>query len=323
MGESEGGDETDVHRVSPCKFWGWGLGSFTMDTLQPPETLRNPQVGRGGVRVRVGAVPLASTSLAPTSASGASAQALAHAGQDLRRLLPHRSPRTSPHVSYPKRSSGGLIMGVPIAGRGRAARAVIVLLTVAGLVSACASAGSSPSERPNAASATPATTMPSAAVATPTSIASSSPSEASGSVCPSTSGGANQTARITDMRVGTASGYDTLVIQFDSVVTQYELSPNPDGVQFAGGGGKGGTFILAGTYGLRLDVFNLDWTTPPGNQYQHGTDLKQSAPVLLEARRIGDFEGIVNIAVGLSRQDCPTVSILSGPPRLVIQFPTS
>ncbi len=214
-------------------------------------------------------------------------------------------------------------MGVPIAGRGRAARAVIVLLTVAGLVSACASAGSGPSERPNAASATPATTMPSAAVATPTSIASSSRSEASGSVCPSTSGGANQTARITDLRVGTASGYDTLVIQFDSVVTRYELSPNPDGVQFAGGGGKGGTFILAGTYGLRLDVFNLDWTTPPGNQYQHGTDLKQSAPVLLEARQIGDFEGIVNIAVGLSRQDCPTVSILSGLPRLVIQFPTS
>ena len=66
--------------VSPCKFWGWGLGSFTMDTLQPPETLRNPQVGRGGVRVRVGAVPLASTSPAPISASGASAQALAHAG---------------------------------------------------------------------------------------------------------------------------------------------------------------------------------------------------------------------------------------------------
>lgn len=64
--------------VSPCKFWGWGLGSFTMDTLQPPETLRNPQVGRGGVRV--GAVPLASTSPAPISASGASAQALAHAG---------------------------------------------------------------------------------------------------------------------------------------------------------------------------------------------------------------------------------------------------
>ena len=125
------------------------------------------------------------------------------------------------------------------------------------------------------------------------------------------------------MRVGTASGYDTLVIQFDSVVTRYELSPNPDGVQFAGGGGKGGTFILAGTYGLRLDIFNLDWTTPPGNQFPHGTDLTQPAPVLLEARQIGDFEGIVNIAVGLSRQVCPTVSVLNGPSRLVIQFPTA
>jgi hypothetical protein len=34
-------------------------------------------------------------------------------------------------------------------------------------------------------------------------------------------------------------------------VTHYELSQNPTGVQFAGGGEKGGTFTLAGTYGVR------------------------------------------------------------------------
>jgi hypothetical protein len=64
MGESDGGDETDVHRVSPCRFRGWELGSFTMDTLQTPETLRNPQVGVEGSESGVGAVQGADDPLA-------------------------------------------------------------------------------------------------------------------------------------------------------------------------------------------------------------------------------------------------------------------
>jgi hypothetical protein len=123
------------------------------------------------------------------------------------------------------------------------------------------------------------------------------------------------------MRIGTTTGHDTLVVQFDTAVTHYELSQNPTGMTFAGGGGKGGKFTLAGTFGLRLNLFNLDWTVPPGNQYPHGTDLRQFAPQLQEVRQIGDFEGVVNLAIGLSRVNCPDISILSGPPRLVLQFP--
>jgi len=123
------------------------------------------------------------------------------------------------------------------------------------------------------------------------------------------------------MRIGATSGYDTLVIQFDTAVTHYELSQNPTGMTFAGGGGKGGSFTLAGTFGLRLSIFNLDWTVPPGNQYPHGTDVRQSAPELQEVRQIGDFEGVVNLAIGLTRVICPDISMLSGPPRLVLQFP--
>jgi hypothetical protein len=32
------------------------------------------------------------------------------------------------------------------------------------------------------------------------------------------------------MRIGTTTGYDTLVIQFDTAVTHYELSQNPTGM---------------------------------------------------------------------------------------------
>jgi len=157
--------------------------------------------------------------------------------------------------------------------------------------------------------ASPTTSVTPFPVATPTPV-----------TCGPTSGGSTDRARITDMRIGTASGGDTLVIQFDTAVTHYDISPNPTGVQFAGGGGKGGTFTLDGTYGLRLTIVNLNWTVAPGNQYPHGTDLKQSAPTLLEVRQIGDFEGTVNIAIGLSGNVCPSVSILTGPSRLVLQF---
>jgi hypothetical protein len=135
------------------------------------------------------------------------------------------------------------------------------------------------------------------------------------------SGGLSARARITDMRIGTTIGHDTLVIQFDTAVTRYDLGQNPTGVQFAGGGGKGGMFTLNGTHGLRLNILNLNWTGSPGDEYPHGTDLKESAPTLLEVRQIGDFEGTANIAIGLNSGVCPRVSILSGPPRLVLEFP--
>lgn len=122
------------------------------------------------------------------------------------------------------------------------------------------------------------------------------------------------------MLLANASSGDMLVLQFDSAVPQYELTVNPTGVHFAGGGGKGGTFTLAGRHGMRLNIANTDWTLAPGNQFPHGTDLTQSAPTLVEARQMGNYEGVVNIGLGLGRAVCPRVVTLFGPPRLVIDF---
>ncbi len=206
----------------------------------------------------------------------------------------------------------------PAPRRSPAAVAALLLLTTAAFLTACAPPPASPSVgRPTVSPLTSATAPSTAAAGTfgPTSSAS-----ASQFACQATGGATSATARITDMWLTTTTGRDTLVVQFDNAVTGYALRGNPSGAEFVGGGGKGGTFTLDGSYGLRLDISNLAWTTPPGNQFPHGDDLKQSAPVLLEVRQVGDFEGIVNIAAGLSRQVCPTVSILGDPPRLVLQF---
>lgn len=159
------------------------------------------------------------------------------------------------------------------------------------------------------------------ATPTPAPAQSATPTPSGGQLsCQPLSGSSSERARITDVRIGTTAANDTLVVQFESAVTQYQLVQNLNGVTFTGGGGKGGTFTLAGTYGFQLNVNNLNWTEPPGNQYAHGTDLTQAAPTVVEVRQIGDFEGVVNIAIGLGRPVCPSVSTLTGPPRLVIQF---
>jgi hypothetical protein len=151
------------------------------------------------------------------------------------------------------------------------------------------------------------------ATATPVALGTPTPS-ATPAACVPMSGGLSERARITDMRIGTTICYDTLVIQFDTAVTRYQLSQNPTGAQFAGSGGKGAMFTLNGTYGLRLNILNLNWTESPGDQYPHGTHLRQPAPTLLEVRQIGDFEGTANVAIGLSSDICPRFSILSRPP---------
>ena len=189
------------------------------------------------------------------------------------------------------------------------------LAAVALLLTACGGTSGAPT-------LTPTSTPTPGATATPTPTPPPTPSPTTVGDCLPTNGGTTERARITDMRIGTASGYDTLVIQFDAAVTHYELSANPTGMVFTGGGGKGGSFTLTGVFGIRLNIFNLNWTVPPGDQYLHGTDLKQSAPALLEVRQIGDYEGIANIAIGLSRGICPEISMLANPPRLVLRFPS-
>ena len=188
-----------------------------------------------------------------------------------------------------------------------------ITLLAAVVLAGCGTAAVSPEP-----SGTSAPTPSASAVPTATPTATSSPS----GPCLPVSGGGTGRARITDMTVAAGGGGDAVTVTFDRAVPQYTLAENANGVVFTSGGGKGGTYTLMGTTGIQLNVFNLDWTVPPGNQFPHGTDLA-GGPVLREARQIGDCEGVVNIAFGLSRAVCPTVSVLGAPPRLVVDLPGS
>jgi hypothetical protein len=185
------------------------------------------------------------------------------------------------------------------------------------LIAACGpSSAGGPSPRPSA-SGQP---LPSPVeTPTPSHPSTQSPSPSASPTLPAwcgpMEGGSEGRATVTDLRVGSHPGYDRLVVQFDRAVPHYALTLNPTAIRFTGSA-SGLPIQLRGDYGLRLQLNNIDIP----NRYPHGTDLVLGSSTLLEVRLIGDYEGTVDVAVGVAREVCPTITLLDAPPRLVLDF---
>jgi hypothetical protein len=76
---------------------------------------------------------------------------------------------------------------------------------------------------------------------------------------------------------------------------------------------------VAGGAGIHLFIYNMD--IPP--TFPHGTNLKPAYQELKQVVVMAVFEGQADIAIGLDRLECPTISLLSAPNRLVIDFANS
>jgi hypothetical protein len=167
--------------------------------------------------------------------------------------------------------------------------------------------------------------------ATPTSSASPSPSPAA-TPAPATTpspkpspsptctlplqGGTSARATITDVRVGSHPGYDRLVIEFSGGQPSYKLVPQ-DPKTFVGPY-SGLPIKVAGNAGIHLFIYNMDFPAT----FLHGTNLKPGYSALKQVVAMSVFEDQADIAIGLDRLVCPTVSLLANPNRLVIDFPT-
>ena len=132
----------------------------------------------------------------------------------------------------------------------------------------------------------------------------------------------NQTAPplalIDAVRTGTHPGYDRLTVEFQNGRTgTIEITPHAN-TQFVMDG-SGATVTLAGKYGLLIKITGADNHTA----FSGSTDIKTpSYPGILEVRRVGDFEGTVQWAMGLSSNACYQTQILTGPTRLVVDIQT-
>jgi hypothetical protein len=133
------------------------------------------------------------------------------------------------------------------------------------------------------------------------------------SSAPINSGQAPATAFIDDLRTGTHPGYDRLTVQFQNgQPASIELRPQ-SGTKFTNSP-KGDQVTLMGKNGILVVIRGADLHT----SYSGPSDLKTGYATLVEVQRVEDFEGVVQLALGVSGATCYRAFILTNPARLVI-----
>jgi hypothetical protein len=163
----------------------------------------------------------------------------------------------------------------------------------------------------------PANTVPGAG-ASPTAPAATAAATASPFICainPSTSYASSPptVAYIDALRTGSHAGYDRLTVEFkNGEPTNMDVRPQA-GTSFMRSP-SGQPVTLAGTNGILITIHGADLHT----DYSGPTDIVTHYSGMVEVRQIQDFEGVVQIAIGISGPVCFQASVIDNPTRLVI-----
>jgi len=181
--------------------------------------------------------------------------------------------------------------------------------------------GCGPTSTLGSSSPTPATSVFSSPTATASPASSSSPVATAtpqpppGFTCADASGGSEQTGSdVVGVCVGQHDGYDRLVIEFSDSIPSYSVQRR-SGASFTGSP-RGQVVTLGGTNGVLVVVHPIfNWTS-----YSGPTAFKPDYPVLREARLVENFEGYQQWALGIQGTPCLRVTILTAPPRLVVDI---
>jgi hypothetical protein len=135
------------------------------------------------------------------------------------------------------------------------------------------------------------------------------------SSAPITSSTPPLTAYIDALRTGTHPGYDRLTVEFQNgQPASIELRPQ-SGTTF-NNSPKGDQVTLAGKNGILVVIHGADLHT----SYSGSRDLKTGYATLVEVRPVEDFEGVVQLALGVSGATCYRAFVLTNPVRLVIDI---
>lgn len=100
----------------------------------------------------------------------------------------------------------------------------------------------------------------------------------------------------------TVSG-DVLTLKFASGTPQFEVKPQATATFEQDASGQ--PVHLPGTAGVRIVLRGFRGDV---SNYAGPNDLKTSGPLLLQASNIGDFEGVVSFAAGVSAPACANVA---------------
>jgi hypothetical protein len=122
-------------------------------------------------------------------------------------------------------------------------------------------------------------------------------------------------AFINGVRTGTHTGYDRLTIEFKNGQPGTTGLRTQSGTTFTNSP-RGDQVTLAGQNGILVVINGADLHT----SYSGSTDIKTGYATLVEVRQVEDFEGVVQLALGVSGAACYRAFTLINPDRLVIDI---
>jgi hypothetical protein len=122
-------------------------------------------------------------------------------------------------------------------------------------------------------------------------------------------------AFIDALRTGTHPGYDRLTVEFKNGQASSSELRTQSGTTFTNSP-RGDQVTLAGSNGILVVIHGADLHT----SYTGSTDIETGYAALVEIRKVEDFEGVVQLALGVSGATCYRAFLLTNPDRLVIDI---
>lgn len=172
------------------------------------------------------------------------------------------------------------------------------------------------------------TTPPPTATGGPSPTSAASPGSTPATACPERTGGsANTQAQLTAIRIAHNPGFDRVVFEFGPSTAPgvYGMPDYRLAVATTLSGPSGQPVPIEGSalFGVRFRNASTVNPADGSRSYTGPTSIKPTTtPLVKEVRLVEDFERVLVWGIGLQRLQCPTILNLSGPVRLVLDFPT-
>ena len=120
-------------------------------------------------------------------------------------------------------------------------------------------------------------------------------------------------AFISALRTGTHETYDRITVEFANGFPHDVQAGAPGSTTFTASP-SGMTFTVKGEHGILIVIHGADLHT----SYNGSVDIVTGYATLAEVRRAEDFEGVVQLALGVNGSGCFRAFWLNNPDRLVI-----
>jgi hypothetical protein len=118
---------------------------------------------------------------------------------------------------------------------------------------------------------------------------------------------------IGSLRTGTHNSYDRITVEFTNGMPQDVQVGAPGGTSFTASP-SGMTITVKGQHGILVTIHGSDLHT----SYTGSIDIVTGYATLAEVRRVQDYEGVVQLGLGVNGAGCYRVFWLTNPNRLVI-----